>query len=68
MPFSRISLTARFPRENGAKAIRTAGSNAETGNFVALLNFISWLTKSRVPRAHHTCETINKSSKSMIAI
>ena len=33
------------------------------GNFVALLNFISWLTKSRVPRAHHTCETINKSTK-----
>ena len=34
-----------------------------SGNFVALLNFISWLTKSRVPRAHHTCETINKSTK-----
>ena len=48
---SRIFLTALSLRK-GAKAIRTAGSNAETGNFVALLNFISWLTKSRVPRAH----------------
>ena len=56
--FDRPSLS------EGAKAIRTAGSNAEHGNFVALLNFISWLTKSRVPRAHDTCETINKSSKS----
>ena len=35
---SRISLTALSPRK-GAKAIRTAGSNAEHGNFVALLNF-----------------------------
>lgn len=52
-----------FDHLNKVKAIRTAGSNAETGNFVALLNFISWLTKSRVPRAHHTCETINKSTK-----
>ena len=35
---SRISLTALSLRK-GAKAIRTAGSNAEHGNFVALLNF-----------------------------
>ena len=35
---SRISLTALSHRK-GAKAIRTAGSNAEHGNFVALLNF-----------------------------
>ena len=35
---SRISLTALSPVK-GAKAIRTAGSNAEHGNFVALLNF-----------------------------
>ena len=35
---SRIFLTALSLRK-GAKAIRTAGSNAEHGNFVALLNF-----------------------------
>ena len=35
---SRIFLTALSPVK-GAKAIRTAGSNAEHGNFVALLNF-----------------------------
>ena len=31
--------------------------------YQAIEEIISWLTKSRVPRAHHTCETINKSTK-----
>ena len=52
-------VKCRKPVEDPGTAPRV-----RVGNFVALLNFISWLLKSRVPRAHHTCETINKSSKS----
>jgi len=50
-------------------AIRTARSNADWQLSLPYWlsissNFISWLLKTVCVFAHHTCETINKSSKS----
>ena len=60
----------------GVKAIRTAGSTADRRRKLPLLieryssNFISWfLYNHEIARnTVQTCETVNKSSKSMIAI